>query len=176
MNFELIDNSFQITILGFCTIAALFLALRYKSRSLLILALAYACFCMGTTYYILYLVIMGKVPQVFYVAEISWLAAWLFYLSVQILRIERIGYRFSWFAGQRGGACRSGRFCRPCLWAFLFLFRAVCTRSGSEHVSFGVWHAKCSAISKHGWSDGWLHRSAGTSVSGFRFYTGLYLL
>ena len=79
MNFELIDNSFQITILGFCTIAALFLALRYKSRSLLILALAYACFCMGTTYYILYLVIMGKVPQVFYVAEISWLAAWLFY-------------------------------------------------------------------------------------------------
>ena len=99
MNFELIDNSFQITILGFCTIAALFLALRYKSRSLLILALAYACFCMGTTYYILYLVIMGKVPQVFYVAEISWLAAWLFYLSVQILRIERIGYRFSWFAG-----------------------------------------------------------------------------
>ena len=30
---------------------------------------------------------------------ISWLAAWLFYLSVQILRIERIGYRFSWFAG-----------------------------------------------------------------------------
>ena len=73
MNFELIDNSFQIIILGLSTIAALFLALRYKSRSLLILALAYACFCMGTTYYILYLVIMGKVPQVFYVAEISWL-------------------------------------------------------------------------------------------------------
>ena len=89
MNFELIDNGFQITILGLSTIAALFLALRYKSRSLLILALAYACFCMGTAYYILYLVIMGKVPQ----------AAWIFYLSVQILRMERIGYRFSWFAG-----------------------------------------------------------------------------
>ena len=28
----------------------------------------------------------------------SWLAAWLFYLSVQILRMEKIGYRFSWFA------------------------------------------------------------------------------
>ena len=99
MNFELIDNSFQITILGFCTIAALFLALRYKSRSLLILALAYACFCMGTTYYILYLVIMGKVPQVFYVAEISWLAAWLFYLSVQILPGEGKKDRFSLPAG-----------------------------------------------------------------------------
>ena len=145
MNFELIDNGFQIIILGLSTIAALFLALRYKSRSLLILALAYACFCMGTAYYILYLVIMGKVPQVFYVAEISWLAAWIFYLSVQILRMERIGYRFSWFAG-------------------------------SAAVSFGAWYAKCSSISKYGRSDGWLHRSADTSVSGFRFYTGLYLL
>lgn len=119
MNFELIDNSFQITILGFCTIAALFLALRYKSRSLLILALAYACFCMGTTYYILYLVIMGKVPQVFYVAEISWLAAWLFYLSVQILRIERIGYRFSWFAGS-AAVLSQWSLLPTCLWAFLF--------------------------------------------------------
>ena len=99
MGFELIDNSFQIIMLGICTIIALFLALRYKSRSMLILALAYACFCMGTTYYILYLVIMGKVPQIFYVAEISWLAAWLFYLSVQILRMEKIGYCFSWLAG-----------------------------------------------------------------------------
>lgn len=99
MGFELIDNSFQITILGICTIIALFLALRYKSRNMLILALAYACFCMGTTYYILYLIIRGKVPQIFYVAEISWLAAWLFYLSVQILRMEKIGYCFSWLAG-----------------------------------------------------------------------------
>ena len=99
MGFELIDNSFQIIMLGICTTIALFLALRYKSRSMLILALAYACFCMGTTYYILYLVIRGKVPQIFYVAEISWLAAWLFYLSVQILRMEKIGYCFSWLAG-----------------------------------------------------------------------------
>lgn len=99
MGFELIDNSFQIIILGICTMIALFLALRYKSRNMLILALAYACFCMGTTYYILYLIIRGKVPQIFYVAEISWLAAWLFYLSVQILRMEKIGYCFSWLAG-----------------------------------------------------------------------------
>lgn len=99
MGFELIDNSFQIIILGIFTIIALFLALRYKSRNMLILALAYACFCMGTTYYILYLIIRGNVPQIFYVAEISWLAAWLFYLSVQILRMEKIGYCFSWLAG-----------------------------------------------------------------------------
>ena len=122
MNFELIDNSFQIIILGFCTIAALFLALRYKSRSLLILALAYACFCMGTAYYILYLVIMGKVPQVFYVAEMAWMASYLFLLALCLMETRR--YRgkldladgedripFFLVCGQRSGTCRSGRFC-----------------------------------------------------------------
>ena len=77
-NFELLDNLFQIAVLLCACCAAGFFALRHKSRSLLILSLAYACFAMGTTYYVLYLVIMGIWPQVFYVAEISWLAAWLF--------------------------------------------------------------------------------------------------
>ena len=79
--------------------AAGILALRHRSRSLLILSLAYACFAMGTIYYVLYLVIIGIWPQVFYVAEISWLAAWLFYLSVQILRTEGMKCRFSLPAG-----------------------------------------------------------------------------
>ena len=87
-NFELLDNLFQIAVLLCACCAAGFFALRHKSRSLLILSLAYACFAMGTTYYVLYLVIMGIWPQVFYVAEISWLAAWLFYLSAQIERTE----------------------------------------------------------------------------------------
>ncbi len=93
-NFELLDNLFQIAVLLCACCAAGFFALRHKSRSLLILSLAYACFAMGTTYYVLYLVIMGIWPQVFYVAEISWLAAWLFYLSAQIERTEgrRVGF------------------------------------------------------------------------------------
>ena len=32
-------------------------------------------------------------------AEVSWLATWLFYLSAQILRTEGIRHRFSWLAG-----------------------------------------------------------------------------
>ena len=93
-NFELLDNLFQIAVLLCACCAAGFFAMRHKSRSLLILSLAYACFAMGTTYYVLYLVIMGIWPQVFYVAEISWLAAWLFYLSAQIERTEgrRVGF------------------------------------------------------------------------------------
>ena len=77
-NFELIDNLFQIAVLLCACVAAGILAIRHRNRSLLILSLAYACFAMGTIYYVLYLVIIGIWPQVFYVAEISWLAAWLF--------------------------------------------------------------------------------------------------
>lgn len=97
-NFELLDNLFQIILLFCSAAAAVILALRYKSRRLLILALAYACFAMGTTYYVLYLAITGIWPQVFYVSELSWLAAWLFYLSAQILRREKSKRRFSWIS------------------------------------------------------------------------------
>ena len=85
-NFELIDNLFQITVLLCACVAAGILAIRHRNRSLLILSLAYACFAMGTIYYVLYLVI-------------SWLAAWLVYLSAQILRTEGMKCRFSLPAG-----------------------------------------------------------------------------
>ena len=98
-NFELIDNLFQIILLFCAAVSAGVLALRYKSRRLLTISLAYVCFAMGTTYYVLYLVIIGIWPQVFYVAEFSWLAAWLFYLSVQLLRREKTEHRFSWISG-----------------------------------------------------------------------------
>ncbi len=103
-NFELVDNLFQITVLLCACVAAGILALRHRSRSLLILSLAYACFAMGTVYYVLYLAIIGIWPQVFYVAEISWLAAWLFYLSEQILRAEGMKLRFSLPAGAAAAA------------------------------------------------------------------------
>ena len=98
-SFELIDNFFQIVVLLCAAAAAGIFALRRRSRDLLILSLAYACFAMGTMYYVLYLVIIGIWPQVFYVAEISWLAAWLFYLSMQILRTEGMKLRVSLPAG-----------------------------------------------------------------------------
>ena len=98
-SFELIDNFFQIVVLLCAAAAAGIFALRRRSRDLLILSLAYACFAMGTIYYVLHLVIIGIWPQVFYVAEISWLAAWLFYLSMQILRTEGMKLRVSLPAG-----------------------------------------------------------------------------
>ena len=93
MNFELIDNLFQVATLGCAAAVALGLALRHRSRRLLILALSYACFSMGTLYYVLHLAIIGYIPRIFYVSEVSWLASYLCILSLQILRAERLRFR-----------------------------------------------------------------------------------
>lgn len=102
MSFELIDNLLQVAVLGCAGAAAAALAVRDRDRRCLILAFAYGSFSMGTLFYVLHLAILGEVPQVFYVSEISWLAAYLFFLSLQILRAEGLALRFSWPAA--GGA------------------------------------------------------------------------
>ena len=89
MNFELIDNCFQVAVLFFAALAAIAAALRRKDRRFLILALFFVCISMGTLYWVLHLFIFGNVPQVFYVSEFSWLAAYLFLLSFQLVRTEQ---------------------------------------------------------------------------------------
>ena len=93
MNFEVIDNLFQAVLLGVMSAAALAVGLRRGSRKCMILAFAYACFTMGTLYYLLYIVIIGNNPKVFYVAETSWLASYLFFLSLQIMRCDGMKVR-----------------------------------------------------------------------------------
>lgn len=88
MNFELIDNCFQVAVLFCAALAAIAAALRHKNRRFLLLALFDACVAMGTLYWVLHIFIFGDVPQVFYVSEFSWLAAYLFLLSFQMLRAE----------------------------------------------------------------------------------------
>ena len=88
MNFELIDNCFQVGVLMCAALAAIASALRQKDRRFLILALFYICVSMGTLYWVLHIFIFGDVPKVFYVAEFSWLAAYLFLLSFQMVRTD----------------------------------------------------------------------------------------
>ena len=95
MNFEVIDNIFQVLALLGAAGAAFWFALHRQSRACLILALGYTSFAFGTLFFVLHLAILGYVPQIFYVAESSWLAAYLFFLSYQILRCEPVGIRFS---------------------------------------------------------------------------------
>ena len=95
MNFELIDNCFQIAVLLCAALAAIAAAFRQKDRRFLILSLFFICVSMGTLYWVLHLFIFGNVPQVFYVSEFSWLAAYLFLLSFQIERTDRVRPLFS---------------------------------------------------------------------------------
>ena len=90
MNFELIDNCFQVGVLLCAALAAIAAALRQKDRRFLILSMFYICVSMGTLYWVLHIFIFGYVPQVFYVSEFSWLAAYLFLLSFQIVRADRV--------------------------------------------------------------------------------------
>ena len=59
------------------------------------LSFGYGCFMMGTLFFVLYLAILGHVPQIFYTCEISWLAAYLFFLSLLLLRKESEPFPFS---------------------------------------------------------------------------------
>ena len=95
MNFELIDNCFQVAVLFCAALAAIAAAFRHKDHRFLILALFFICVSMGTLYWVLHLFIFGDVPQVFYVSEFSWLAAYLFLLSFQIVRTDRVRPFFS---------------------------------------------------------------------------------
>ena len=98
MNFELIDNCFQVAVLFCAALAAIAAAIRHKDRRFLILALFFICVSMGTLYWVLHIFIFGNVPQVFYVSEFSWLAAYLFLLSFQMVRTDWVRPLFSLLA------------------------------------------------------------------------------
>ncbi|MDD6273863.1 MAG: hypothetical protein PUA86_04090 [Clostridiaceae bacterium] len=95
MNFELVDNCFQVAVLLCAALASIAAVLRRKNRCFLTLAMFFTCLSMGTLDWVLHIFIFGNVPQVFYVSEFSWLAAYLFLLSFQIVRINRAKPDFS---------------------------------------------------------------------------------
>ena len=102
MSFEIIDNTFQVIVLAAMALLAFLLAFRRSSRSCLILAFGYASFMMGTLYYLLHLIILGHGPQVFYVAECSWMASYFFFLSLEILYWEGLMLHFATIAPDLG--------------------------------------------------------------------------
>lgn len=86
MNFEVIDNGFQVLLMLLAGGMSSIRAFKTGSQKYVLLAGGYGCFAMGTFYYVLYLVIRGNVPQVFYVAEVAWMAAYLFLLALELMR------------------------------------------------------------------------------------------
>lgn len=89
MSFEIIDNSIQVGLFLIFALLALLEGFRTQNRKFWILSGAYASFSMGTLYYLLYLVILGRVPQIFYVSEIAWMASYLFLLALCLIETQK---------------------------------------------------------------------------------------
>ena len=93
-NFEIFDNVFQTMSLMVMMIVSGAAGLKYSSRKLVMLACAYGGIMLGTLFYMLHLTIIGDIPRIFYVSEISWMAGYLFFLLLVILRQERKNVTF----------------------------------------------------------------------------------
>ena len=175
MNFELIDNCFQVAVLFCAALAAIAAAFRHKDHRFLILALFFICVSMGTLYWVLHLFIFGDVPQVFYVSEFSWLAAYLFLLSFQMVRTERVRPFFS----------LPSLFCAlltaavvgiPDVRSVLFCFCGICRSYVRDRISRGM----AAPAQRQRRADrllaAALRGTAASPVRGVRFYAGLYPL
>lgn len=109
MNFEIIDNCFQVCVLLACAVfserivwkksvrSAKFkasgndeAALIYEkhARICLVIALGYTSFMLGTLFYVLHLALLSDITRIFYVSEVSWAAAYMFFISVELMREE----------------------------------------------------------------------------------------
>lgn len=98
MNFELIDNAVQIALFTCAAMVAMAMAYRGRDWQLLMLALAYGCFAMGTGFWTLHIALTGDIPRAFIVPQMAWLGSWLFLLSLQLRRSDGMRLRFSWCA------------------------------------------------------------------------------
>ena len=92
MNFEIIDNWFQVCVMLASAAASYISVLKYARRSpergrlFLTLAFGYTSFMLGTLFFVLHIVILSYNAKIFYVSEISWTAAYMFFLSFAIMR------------------------------------------------------------------------------------------
>ena len=93
-NFEIYDNIFQTMSLMVMMIVSGAAGLKYSSRKLVVLACAYGSIMLGTLFYMLHLTIIGDIPRIFYVSEISWMAGYLFFLFLVTLRQDRKNVNF----------------------------------------------------------------------------------
>ena len=95
MNFEIVDNLFQTVVLFAAMTAAFVLAVLKRSRVLMMLSFGYGSFMMGTLFYVLHIMILGYNPKIFYVSEVSWLGAYLFFFSIALLNADKVKFNIS---------------------------------------------------------------------------------
>ena len=83
---EIVENAVQLALLLVCVAISGRNAVRSRQRTDVILVMFFGTFALGDLYWLLYRVFYGETPQLFYVADLSWYAAYLFlYLLLQEL-------------------------------------------------------------------------------------------
>ncbi len=75
---ERFDNAIQIAVLSICVIVAIYRAVRYRSRSWMLLFFFYGCCLLGDIYWLVCFLFYGQTPQISVVADLSWYAAYIF--------------------------------------------------------------------------------------------------
>ncbi|MEG2119628.1 MAG: histidine kinase [Pseudoflavonifractor sp.] len=82
--FEILDNALQFLTVLLCTGWAGLIAVRRKSQSYAILTCFYGSFALGSLYWLIYLLMMTYTPKIFYVSDLSWVASFLFLLTLEL--------------------------------------------------------------------------------------------
>ena len=142
MNFEVVDNIFQTVMFLLSAAAAFVLSVMKRSRVLMLLSFGYGSFMMGTLFYVLHIVILGYNPKIFYVSEVSWLAAYLFFFSIALLISEKTKFYLP------------GAVAALLVYAVSFTFKIFgpshITSSAFAFLVGGITYLSCRGIKKHG--------------------------
>ena len=75
---EIIENSLQLAVLGFCSVIAVIRTISTMKRAWLLLAFFYIIFFMGDFYWLFFLIFYGRAPAYSFIPHLSWDASYLF--------------------------------------------------------------------------------------------------
>ncbi len=84
MTLELFSNCLQLLVATVVAIRATLLALQKKTVVDTLIAGMMDTFALGTLYWFTYQFITDVTPQIFYIADISWIASYLFLLALEL--------------------------------------------------------------------------------------------
>ena len=79
---ELIDNSSQFLVTFLAGVATAILFYKSRKQAYFLLACFFGTFSLGTLYWTLHFLLFNHTPQIFYVAELAWIAGHLFLLTL----------------------------------------------------------------------------------------------
>ena len=113
---EIADNALQLAV---CVILLVLSGIRgtaTRRREYVLCACIYLCYALGLAYWLIYRVVMDVTPQIFYVSDLSWIAAFLFMFLLVLYVAEPAERRFHTPWGIPPGLLGVGLILFLCQW------------------------------------------------------------